>query len=526
MSEAGARRVSPDVAVLVALVAASVVPLFAGRYLPFYDYPAHLTVPAALRWRSVPDSHVAAWWSFAPALVPNSIHYLFTWAGSYVVSMETASRIFVALFAVAALPVSMVYALRTFGRDWRLATLAVPFAWNRGLWYGFIGHCAALSISMVMIAIVDRELRAPSRKRAVALGALAALLPFVHFFIMLVTVALGAVVLLLRVRAVPLKRSLRVAALLAPGPLAMGPWVWGRLHAGAGAAAAAEVPQGTTAPPLRELVRVLHHWFMEGYTGPVDDIVAVVLLSTLAALFAFAAPSREVDGAPGVDAGARRIPLFLGGALALGYFLLPFEIHRPFFWWALNVRLIPLAFLWLIVAAPPGPLGRLGRGLLIPLAATSLAFFAFIAWDIGATFNGPWGMGGFDGLVARIPRGARVLGLYTDYYRPPRYTHYPFYYASSYAFVNGGGLVAPTEVIHYSWTNPIEPPAAPFAGDAARFDFDAHAPGFSHFLVRTCAGARCVSDPLEGRGEVMRVSEAGSWRLYACVRAPCLPARP
>ena len=223
-------RAPRDVAVFVALVVLAVVPLFAGAHLPFYDYPAHLTVPAALRWRGVADSHVAELWSLYPSVVPNSVHYAFTWAGSFVMSVEAASRIFVALFAVAALPLATAFTLRTFGRDWRLAVLAVPLAWNRGLWYGFVGYCAALSASLLVVALIERELRSPSTRRAIALGALSAVLPFLHFFVMMATVALGAALLLLHARAAPWRRLLRGAALLALGPLAMVPWVWSKTH--------------------------------------------------------------------------------------------------------------------------------------------------------------------------------------------------------------------------------------------------------------------------------------------------------
>lgn len=525
-------RIPWDVAAFAALVILAMAPVFVGRYLPFFDYPAHLTVPAALRWRGVADSHVAELWSLHPAVVPNSLHYAFTWAGSFVVSIETASRIFVALFAIAALPLATTFTLRSFGRDWRLAVLTVPLAWNRGLWYGFIGYCAALSASLLVVALVEREVRGPSTRRAIVLGVLSAVLPFVHFFVMLTTVALGGVLLLVHAGVAPIRRLLRCAALLGLGPLVMLPWVWDKTHPGPGANASAHVAAvaGSHAPgfwaarpPLREYVRLLPHWFMDGYMGRADEVVAVVLLLALALLIGRPARTPRSNGGGACDPRARAAPLVLAGVSALGYFVLPFEIHEPFDWWAMNVRLIPLVFLWLVVSVAPGALDRTARRLLLPVAVTAAGFFLFVADDIANTFNGRWGMAGFEQVIAQVPRGARVLGLYTDYRQRPHYAHYPFYYASSYAFLRAGGLVAPYDPIPYSWTNPVLLPATPPDGDAGSFRFEVHAAGFSHFLVRTCAGTGCVPDPLDRRDEVARVAEGGAWRLYVCVREPCMP---
>ena len=87
--------------------------------------------------------------------------------------------------------------------------------------------------------------------------------------------------------------------------------------------------------------------------------------------------------------------------------------------------------------------------------------------------------------------------------------------------LESGGLAAPRSPIPQSWTDLRAIPDHPFAGDAALFRFTRHAPGFTHFLVRTCAGEGCVPDPLLGRPEVRMLAERGRWRLYACAADPC-----
>src|SRR5436190_17489136 len=101
-----------DAGVLIALVVLAMLPLFVGRYLPFFDYPAHLGVAAALRQRADPATDIARLWQLDLRLVPNAFHYAFTWAVSYVISTENASRLFIALFCVAALPAAAALALR------------------------------------------------------------------------------------------------------------------------------------------------------------------------------------------------------------------------------------------------------------------------------------------------------------------------------------------------------------------------------------------------------------------------------
>ena len=523
----------PDVAIFVGLCLLAVAPLFAGRYLPFFDYPAHLSVAAALRLRSDPASAVAELWSFQLRPAPNALHYLLTYVGSFVVSLETASRLFVAVFCIGALPPAVAYLLRAFGRDWRLAVLAVPIAWNRCLWYGFIDFCAAIPMSLVVLGLLARQLVEPtwSRRRAVALAGLSALLPFTHFFVMLVTVALAAVLAAVFARAVPWGKIARAAAPVALGPLVMAPWFLSTLRPGAGAQGASRGGAIATIarllaarPRLAEYAGLLRHWFLDAYFGWFDDAVGLVVVLSLAVLMLWSRrepPASLAPPEPSAPARAIRVaPLALAAAVALAYLALPFQLSGPFDWWAMNVRVIPLLFLWSLVSIAPGRLDRVGRLLLAPAAVASAAYLIFVAVDVGRTFNGPWGMAGLSDVLARLPAGARLLGLYTDYRQPLHYAGYPFYYASSYAVVDHGGLATPRHPIPQAWTDLVTIPPHPTAGDAALFRFGAHAWPYTHFLVRTCSGEGCVRDPMEGRSEATRVAEAGRWRLYVATKRP------
>lgn len=483
--------------------------------MPFFDYPAHLSVPAALRLRSDPATGISALWDFNLRIVPNCLHYALTYLGSLLVSIETASRVFVAVFCVAALPLSAVVLLRAFGRDWRLAALVVPLAWNRCLWYGFIDFCAALPLGIVGLALLERDLARPSLRRELGLGFLFGLLPFAHFFVMALTGLAGATLILARGRRLPVTRLLRTATPLAAGPILMAPWFLGALHAGPPASRGAVLQMFAARPHAATYAALLRHWFMDGYTAWFDDALAIVMLATLAALFVFVHRAPRAAAAAESSGATRLVPLIVSGSLAVTYLALPFELKSPFHWWAMNVRVLPFLFVWLVAAVPPGALDRTGRLLLLPVTLATAAYLAYVAVDVRQSFNGPWGMAGLAEVLAHAPKGARVLGLYTDYRQRPHYAHYPFQYASSYSVLTNGGLAAPRNPIPQSWTDPRAIPDFPMAGDAALFRFSRHAAGFSHFLVRTCEGEGCVPDPLEGRPDTRLLAQSSRWRLYA-----------
>jgi hypothetical protein len=517
-----------ELSIFVVLVLAGVAPLYAGRYLPFFDYPAHLAVPAALRYRGLTETRVAALWSLDLRVVPNCLHYAFTYLGSFLLPLEEASRLFVAVFCVAALPPSVAMLLRTFGRDWRLAVLAIPLAWNRCLWYGFVGFCAALPLSCVALALLARDLKQPHPRRAVTAGLLFAVLPFAHFFAAALTGVIGVALVLARSRTLDPRRWLRAGAPMVTAPAVIAPWFVASWSAGP------EPPGGTlhrllvARPDLSVYAGLLRHWFMDGYMNHFDDTVAVLMVLTVAALHGYsrreaaaADPSTSTRVANGAEDAKRYVrdasgagPLVVCAILAALYLALPFSLDAHFLWWGMNVRVIPLLFIWLLIATPPGRLDRVGRALLVPVAVATAVYGLYVAADIHSYFNGPEGMEGLAEVLAQVPPGSTLLGLYTDYRQPPHYAHYPYFYASSYAVVRAGGVAAPFIPIPQSWTNPRIVPAFPAAGDAALFRYDEHAQAYSHFLVRTCVGTGCVRDPLEDRAEVRQIAASGRWRLY------------
>lgn len=490
---------SPEFLSLVTLTALAVVPLWVGRFVPLFDYPAHLIVPAAMLHANDPAMRIAELYESNPGLNPNSLHYAFTYVVAHVVPLEVASKLFLSL-AVAALPWAMVFALVTFGRDWRLAFVAAPLCLGRGFWYGFVGHCAALPLSLVVLALVHRQARTPTRGQAVALGVAMLALPFAHFFTMLVTFA-AAVVVAVRER----RPTSALPALT--GPLVMVPWFVSALQHPSARPVMDGLPFALWGTP-RDLFAMLQHWFMDAYAHHGDEAVALVMVVTLALLYLWPSLARGLPTAS--------TPLVLGVLFALGYFVLPFELHRPFEWWAMNVRLVPLAFLWLVIAAPVAALSGRGRALVVVSQVVAAAWFIGVAVDFRQFNTREAGLGV---ALEQIPKGSVVLGLYTNYRAPMHYLHAEHFYASAYSVVGSGGVFAPFTSIPQAWRNPKHVPPHPPGGDAALFRFEEHARGVTHFLVRWEDAPGNVADPLASRPEVRQLVDAPPWRLYTCTGA-------
>lgn len=505
-------RRSPEFIALVLLTALAVAPLWVGRFLPLYDYPAHLVVPAVLHHWGAPSTHVRELYVTAPGLNPNSLHYFFTWLLGAVLPLEVASKLFVSL-ALAALPWSVVYALKTFGRDWRLALLVLPLCYGRHFWYGFVGFCAAVPLGLVVLSLLWRALTQDfSRRRAVALAVATMVFPFVHFFAMAATVGVGALVTMLVAR----RRGARVvwrAAPLLSGPLVMVPWVVARLT-DSGAAGATTAGPLFTRPPIGTYIGMLRHWFIDGYLSTVDEWLAALVVVSLSVFLLVPGLFVKRD-APTPEQGA---PVLIASVFLIAYVVLPFELHRPFEWWAMNVRMIPFAFVWSVVAIQPGTLRLSGRWALAPVALASAAWFIGIAIDF-RRFNDA--ERGLSQVLDAVPPGARVQTVLTDYRAPMHYSHYPFFYAGAYAVVQGGGQTAPFPPIPQAWVNAKTELATPFAGDSLFFDRGQHLRGSSHFLVRACSAPGCLPDPLVADSATRLVADAPPWRLYACVAAPC-----
>ncbi len=174
----GVRRLAWPALVALTAVAAAV-PLWSSTFLPFQDAPQHVAAVRVLadygdatfafqRWFEVDLRRSQYLGFYLPAAVLAKL-----------VGPQAACRLVLTL-VVFALPTACWLLLRSFGRDTRLSVFAPAAFHTVPLYMGFFNFVASVPVAIAVVALVERELRAPSRARAVLLAVAAAALFWLH----------------------------------------------------------------------------------------------------------------------------------------------------------------------------------------------------------------------------------------------------------------------------------------------------------------------------------------------------------
>ena len=375
---------------LRACALATVLPLVLVRFFPIIDLPEHVTVVASLRhwfdpaW-DVREHFVVAWGASQYLL----FHALGAALAFLPVDAETATR---ALLVAAGLayPYSARALLRALGRDERLALFACAAFWSRPLIYGFLPYVASPPVVLWGLALVVEQARAPTPRRAIALGAITLALFYlhVHAFLLFLGAAAG---LLIALRARRLTSNL-VWPL--PGCAAAAAWA---LHGeiALGHAASLRDPGQVWWSPRASLAKDFPLWAHDVWSSHVDEWSTVAFWSLLAVL-ALQTARRERP----------RLVLFVPLACALAlYVALPFQIGGA---GMVNVRLALFFALLAPLTLRPSE-GWAGR---LPLAGAAVVAFvvaanAFVHARAAATNEA----GDFDRLLAATRPGGRLVSL-------------------------------------------------------------------------------------------------------------------
>src|SRR2546430_6059757 len=208
---------------LCALVAvASVVPLWAGRFLPFQDAPQHLAAIRVLADYASPPFGFERFFEIDLARSQYLGFYLPAALLARLFGPEAACRIVLSLVALV-LPAAAWTFLRSFDRDARLAVLAPALFHTAPLYLGFFNFVESVPATLLVIALAERELRSPRTGRAVALAVLAAGLLYLHPSAL--ALALGSAVLLAATAGSGWPRALRPIAPFPPGLAGLAAWM-------------------------------------------------------------------------------------------------------------------------------------------------------------------------------------------------------------------------------------------------------------------------------------------------------------
>ncbi len=345
--------------VALALFALAAWPLLLVDLPPFQDLPNH-----------VATAHIIAHPDLYPQYVFNGLFksnaLLTLWFqlfGGH--GLFGAARAFVALvLAVNALALP-IFVLRFSGR--RALPAATLFAWplvhSFSIAMGFLNFAFAFGLSLILLAVLDRQRERPTTARALGIAALSCLLWYAHPFPLMIVGALVALHAASRSTFAGWRARVAAAvALLAPlapaGLLAV-------------AAARQHMVKAAGAPTATSLLFsfqnpweiVLHLW--TDVSGALTRWGSMTIVPALL-LPIFAWRQRRAER-PFFS------PLALA-VLAVAYVALPVMLSN---WWHLNCRLVPFLWAGLLLRLP----ATLPRPVAAGLAASALAFSAVTGVD-------------------------------------------------------------------------------------------------------------------------------------------------
>ena len=495
------------------------VPLWAGRFLPFQDAPQHLAAIRVLADYASPPFGFERFFEIDLARSQYLGFYLPAALLARLLGPELACRIVLSLVAFA-LPAAWWTFLRSFDRDPRLAVLAPALFHTAPLYLGFFNFVESVPATLLVIALAERELRAPRTGRAVALAALAAGLLYLHPSAL--GLALGSAVLLAATVGTGWRRGLRSVAPFVPAVALLAAWMATSLFAqspdAVGHAAA-------TWQPLRE--RVLDLLCFENVlAGHADEAFAAALLVLW--LGAALVPGRtrearwwrlpllgaclgaaclslpETVGAAG-SLPLRTLPL-LGAFLAAACLLLPETVGAA---GSLPLRTLPL-LAFVVLSAPALAPGRATSALLAAAVALQVAYGAKLT-AVHRAFDAEAEAAQLEQVLRAAEPGRRLLSLIPDRRSQEvqfqAYQHFGMYYQ-----VERGGRVRrnfaelPWSPIRFRAGTSAIPLPPGWEEHPERFDPAREGDEADYLLVRGPAA--------QPSGPFAVKARAGRWTLY------------
>jgi hypothetical protein len=466
----------------IVLTALVVLPVWTQRLLPQLDTPNHLALVRGWHSYNDPSFHLAEYYDLRIRIVP---YFLFYWSIHmlmYVVSIETANKVFLTGYLVC-FPLAILYLSYALRRSRWLALGAFLLCFNMNWIYGFSSYLMGTAMMFLALAGLLRYLRTGASD-ALFLLFLGCTLAYLSHVMPWTVFGLCAIVLLVRhyrrwrlgLRAV---MAMFPTIILAVTAFAEDQMEKGYMKQGDGFAGVwREFPTAIIEFPRR---------IMELFPGNLDYCILAVITLTAAGLLWWKGACVPEDD----DREARDIPSLLW-VLAVLYVMLPYAMNRPMSWWNISPRIpsmmAPLLFLL------PGVRDLDLRGRLRLIFAPLLICCLILPLKLSSLYrdfsrrNLP-----LMELITRIPRGANTLvvmrGMMFGEHpeessgdpatSAPCYWHFPSWPAA----LNGGydGYVFDQGI-------PIKPkkriklPVVPHWGAGDSFDIH-QAPDFEYFII-------------------------------------------
>ena len=180
--------------VFAAVSAFALLPIWTIRYLPLLDWPQHMSLVHVLRHYYEPTYRYWEYLVVEPRVTDQLTFLYGAELLSYLMSVEAACRVMVSLY-VLGLPLSLMAALRAFGRNPWCGFLGFPLVYSYPLYMGFIPYCLSIPLLFLGIALWEALLSRPTRLRMFTACLHGPLLFFTHSITFVI--GLGITVLLL-----------------------------------------------------------------------------------------------------------------------------------------------------------------------------------------------------------------------------------------------------------------------------------------------------------------------------------------
>lgn len=505
------RAWAADRALVVAwalLAVATVLPIWVSRYLPLLDEPNHLANIAVWHNYENPLYDYQEFYIVNRHLLPYWAHYYSAHLLAYVVSVETANKIFLTAYAVAFPLGALGLALRL-GRSPWLSLFAFPLVWNFNLADGFISYCGGMAALLCGLAIVARHCDRPTWRSAFAVVAMGTLTYLCHLLTYTLFLVLAGLLVLSWGQLLSVKR------LLARGlPVVGGTWIglWAfrhqdemQFHRVTGAY------EWLWEDATRTMSRVSYRT-LNFLSSSRDEWVLVVLALAWLAIVVVGARGAAAPDDPAARTRWRRGLVALGvmtGATCLAILFAPRSLLRPWHWYMINLRWIPVALALLALLGPARVVGR-ARWLFLPVVLASLFYVGDLARGI-VGFNRR--LDGWEEVLAQIPYHKKTLVLSMQPRGDVDFNVHAFNQWPAYVLIARGGFD------HYKFDHnfPLiykKTLPAPTWNNAEGFNYESMAPFWDLFLTHNDGIEKDTFGPLARDGKVELVIKRGPWALW------------
>lgn len=489
--------------VWIGLTVVALIPVWHQRMLPMLDTPDHLALVRA--WHDYHDAswHISDYYTLRVRLVPYIFFYWAIHMLMYVVSIETANKVFLSLYLIT-YPISILALARALGRSRWLALGGFALAFNPCWIYGFSSYLLGTVFLYFgwaqLIEYLDTE-----RPRNLVGVFVFCLLAYLSHVMAWALFGLGALALLWLHRRQLVRVAYAAAAMVPTLFLAALAYVQEKHdHAYMNRGKHLHGVWKDAPDSLKEFPRRV----LEIFPGNLDMWALFVITATVVLYLVW-------KNAPEATARARtRYLKALLWVMGVAYLMLPFTLDQPMSWWYVAAR-VPAIMAPLLLLLPSRSITRWEALAVVPMIAFTVAVTLRLT-ALYTDFNRR--NIGFMRMIDELPRGARVLvlprGLVSSGAEEsgdpsssaPVYWHFP-----SWPMALRGGFSA----YLFNQGIPVQPhPGLPYFNVAKTDTFEFRAqPDFDYYIVHES------SDPLRPDGSIRQMQTRSGWTLYKRVAA-------